>query len=103
MRVGERLDDGHEIEEAVCQVERDHAAGLHMLQIDADSLRRDQMNRNRVAREGVDGQHIETLRGLALEVQTRVTEHCLDLGVAIVQISKVAVRDAGDRDLLAEH
>ena len=73
------FDDGHEVEVAVGDVEGDHAVGLHVAQVDLHRLAGDEVYGNGIAREGVDGQHVEILRRLALEAQARVAQRQLDV------------------------
>src|SRR5258706_14847104 len=67
------LGDGEQhrlqVEEAVRDVEGDDPLGLHVPQVLGERLDRDEVNRDRIAREGVHHQHVEALRSLALEAQ----------------------------------
>ena len=64
--LGEAGHDRDQVEEAVGHVEGDDPVGLHVAQIGAERLARDEVHRNRVAREGIDREHVEVLRRLAL-------------------------------------
>jgi len=55
------------------------------------------VHRDRVAREGVDREHVELLRGLALQHEAGVAERRLDRRVAVGEVGEVAVRDPDHR------
>ncbi|TLD45373.1 MAG: hypothetical protein FAZ92_02369 [Accumulibacter sp.] len=54
------------------------------------------MRRDRVAREGVDGEQVEFLRRFAFEHQAAVSEHRLDARAALRQVAEVAAREVED-------
>src|SRR5947207_6589242 len=97
MRLGDRFDDRYEVEEAIGDMKGDHAARFHVFQVDADRLRRDEVNGDRIAREGIDREHVEALGRLPFEIQSRVAERDFHLRIAVAEIAEVAMRDAGNR------
>jgi hypothetical protein len=99
--VGDAFDHGHEVEIAIGHVERNHAVGLHVLEVDLDCFARDEVHGNRVAREGVDREHVEVLRRLALERQARVAERQLDGRVGVLEVAEVALGDLDDPGLMS--
>ena len=86
-----------QVEEAVGNVEGDHAVGLHVPQVHLDRLDRDQVHRDRVARERVHREHVESLRCFPLEIQARVADRHLDLRVRLGEELEFLARDALDR------
>src|SRR2546423_14459392 len=88
-----------QVEEAVRDVEGDDAVGLHMPEIDPERLARDEMHRDRVAREGVDREHVEVLRRLAPEGQARVDERDIDGPRAGAEVGGFRTPDAPRRPL----
>ena len=86
-----------QVEEAVGDVERDDAVGLHVAQVRAERLARDEVHRDRVARERVDREHVEALRRLALERQARVAQRELDLRRAVAEVGELAAARCSSR------
>ena len=59
--VGGSLDHGLQVEEAVGDMHREHAVRLQMPEILFEGLAGQQVDRDRVAGEGIDDEHIELL------------------------------------------
>src|SRR6202158_5971981 len=57
------------------------------------------MNGYRIARKGIDGKQIESLRRLALKVEPRVAKRRLDGRVAVPEIGEVAVGNDDHRGI----
>ena len=80
--LGHRVDDRHEVDVAVGDVDDDHAVGLQVLQVDLEGFVGEQVDGRGVAVEGVEGQDVEVLRiaggQFLLEGETGVGEDDVD-------------------------
>ena len=74
----QRLDHGREVEVAVRQVQGEHSARREVPVVEREGLARQEVHRDRAAREGVQDEHVEALVGLALEREARVAGDDLD-------------------------
>src|SRR5438105_11282174 len=92
--IGELLHDRCEIEITIGYMEGDDPAGLHVSSIDPERLGGDEVHWNRVAREGVNGKHVEILRRLAFQTEPCIAERDLDRRIALADIAEVAFGDA---------
>ena len=80
-------------------MEGDHAVGVHVPQVGTEGFRRDQVDRNRVTREGVDRQQVEVLRWLAFQRKPRVAQHGLDMSVAVGEVGEFGPGDPDHRGI----
>ena len=64
---GKLRDLGREIQILVRDVKRDDAVGCEVSLIERDGFRGEQMQGDRVTREGIDSEYIEVLGGFARE------------------------------------
>ena len=72
-------------------MERDDAAGFHVLRVQGERFGRDQVHGDGIARKRVDREDIEIGRRLALERQARVAERRLDVRFAFGEVGEVAL------------
>src|SRR4051794_16273735 len=70
--VRECLDHGHEVQESIGDMKGDDTVRSHVPQVYRQGFARDEVHGDCVARKRVDGEKIEVLRRLALEVETGV-------------------------------
>ena len=97
--LGDREEHGLEIQEAVRDVEGDHALRFEVSQVFGEGFNGDEVHGNRVPGEGVHHEHVEALRSLALEGQARVAEDSLDLPVRVLEVREPGVRHLDDRGI----
>ena len=76
-------------------------SGLTCRRGDGERPARDEVHRDRVAREGVHGEHVEALRRLTLEREPGVAERELDLRLAVGEIGKFLQRDLHMRESMS--
>ena len=97
LRFREARNDGSQVEITIRDVEGDDASWLHVLAIDRQRFRSEQVHRDRVAGEGVDGEHVELLRRLAFERKTGIAQGSLNGRLAALQIAEILVGNGDDR------
>src|SRR5438445_8921827 len=78
---------------------------LEVPEIELERLGGEEMDGNRIAREGVDRQYVEILNRLALEREPGVSHRDIELGFAIAQVEELLLGDAYDKgvDLVVAH
>ena len=75
-------------------------SGSEMLKINVESLLRQQMNRNRIAAEGVEHQHVELLRRLLqfpFQRQPGIAQHDLDRRASLAGVGQIGEVGLGQR------
>ena len=85
-----------QIDMLVGDVEGEDAAGSEVALVEGDGLGGEQMQRDGVAGECIDDQHVEVLRRLAGERGARVAFHDVDLGGGFADIGEEILGDGRD-------
>ena len=98
--IGEALHDRGEIEIAVGDVDGEDPVRGEMSEVRLEGFAGEEMDRDRVAREGIEGEEIEGLRSsgrdLALHGEPRVPHHGLHRRRAVVEIAEAIPGEVTD-------
>ena len=100
--LGDREQHGLQVQEAIRDVESDHALGLQVSQVFGKRLESDQMHGNRIPRKGVYREHVEALWSLALEGEPRIAQDGFHLAVRVLEVREPGIRhlDHGGIDVV---
>ena len=94
---GKLRDLGREIQILVRDVKRDDAVGCEVSLIERDGFRGEQMQGDRVTREGIDSEYIEVLGGFARESAASVAICKTDLCSRVAEVGEEVLRDRADQ------
>ena len=75
---------------------RQHAAGPKVPLVELERLRREQVYRDGVAGEGIQGEYVVLPRRLGREGEARVAEHYIDSGGRVREVGEVGARQLYD-------